>query len=128
MSTFTMSSFGDVTVTNGNRVEISDALMEDFRNAAAWLATQPNSTHIGPIVQDADGNPFTKATADLLRKQVRQFAGDSNLSCGFKREGKDAPVMRNEHGTAFNSDTTVTFRFAARRADDNADGTENTEE
>ena len=108
--TFQFTTFGAVTVTNGNRVQIPENLKADLVNAAKWLATQPNSTHLGPI--EVAG----KAASDLLRRQVRQFAGDSNLSCGFKGQAtKDTPALKNDKGVPFNDGTHVTFRLAPHR-------------
>lgn len=117
---FTLSPFGTVKVTEGNRVKVPARLAGWF-TASAWkLADQPNRATIGP-------NEVADAKAgNLLRKQLRQWAADKDMSITFKglvktEDASGNPVntskeiLTDENDVPFNDGTHVTFRVALRK-------------
>ncbi len=117
---FTLSPFGDVKITEGNRVAIPADLAKWFAASVKMLNGKPNTTVIGPIVR-----PDRKAS-DLLRKQLRQWAGDNDKAVSFKGLVKtedangnpvntDAEIKTDEFNVPFNDDTHVTFRLSAHK-------------
>ena len=128
--TFITTAFGAVALVTGNRVNIPADRVEAFKAVHAQLTAiqpstgkaLPNTTVFGPIpVDDAKA-------ADLLRKQVRQWADDNDASVSFrglvklpadatpeeiKAAAEDTKV--NEHGVPWNDDNHVTFRLASKK-------------
>lgn len=106
-----MSAFGasSTRLVDNSTVFISPERRQAFAHLANHFAGLP-------VTSKREFVLATEADADLMRLQIRQFARENNLICGFPTESKDHRQL--------NAGCVVTFRIAPRRADDDADAEE----
>lgn len=106
-----LGAFGATStrLVDNSTVFISPERRTAFAHLANHFATLPVTSKREMVLPDSDA-------ADLLRLQIRQFAKEFNLICGFPVESKDHRQL--------NAGCVVTFRIAPRRADDDQDAEE----
>lgn len=92
---------------DNNSVNIPDNRRCAFSQEVTHFSALPN-THKRELTMPSE------ADADLLRLQLRQYAREFDLICSFPDKAKD--------GRLLNAGCTVTYRIAARKADDDQNG------